>query len=105
MINTDKNTLTDEYATDPLFRVSDEEILETILSSDVIESAESARERVFERIAEKMGIENVSREQNDESETSFIVYNSIEYVIPEKTFSDGLEVTSLLKQTNNPALI
>lgn len=59
MINTDKNIPTDKYAADSLFEVSDEEILETVLSAEVIENAESARERVFEQIAERIGIESV----------------------------------------------
>ena len=62
MINTDKNIPTDKYAADSLFEVSDEEILETVLSAEVIENAESARERVFEQIAERIGIESVPQE-------------------------------------------
>lgn len=52
-----------EYDADSLFSVSDEEILKAVSSAEIVEEAEAARERVFHRITQRIGIKSISRKQ------------------------------------------
>lgn len=54
MVNMDKNIRPNKYDIDALFMVSDQEALEMLVSFEVLEDAEAARERVFDEILKRI---------------------------------------------------
>ncbi|WP_195472275.1 hypothetical protein [Bacteroides xylanisolvens] len=62
MVNMDKNIPPNKYDIDALFMVSDKEILETSVSSEIMEEAEAAREKVFDEISKRIEIETTLKE-------------------------------------------
>lgn len=63
MVNMDKNIPpNNKYDIDALFMVSDKEILETPVSSEIVEEAEAAQEKVFDEILKRIEIETTLKE-------------------------------------------
>ncbi len=63
MVNMDKNIPpNNKYDIDALFMVSDKEILETPVSSEIMEEAEAAQEKVFDEILKRIEIETTLKE-------------------------------------------
>lgn len=65
MINIDENAPSNKQDVAALFLLSDREILEKPVSTEVMENAEAARDRIFEDIAKRIDIETAPKEDVD----------------------------------------